>query len=131
MGRLTKKFVILLAIFAIVSLPVSVTAAGLDCLFHDVNDSQSMMQKQIHHQHDDVFAAALDMHDLAELSMDDHDVNGADNGCATSLVVSVATDHHNGMLTVWGQAFLKAEVQHQLVDITLPAEIKPPIFALS
>jgi hypothetical protein len=140
MGKMGKQIITWLAVIVIATLPMSVVAAGIDCIFHDVaHDHDS-------HQHiGEPVAQDVVAHDSFDLSFDvnlelkqdgvfaaldkAHNDNGNDNGCQTGLFLSVYVNDEVPALGIWSSSFEKPEVGYRLTKVLLPTEIRPPISA--
>jgi hypothetical protein len=121
MGRFTKKIVIFYCAILSAWLPVSVTAASIDCLFHEGNAIS--IENSISHSHHDSFVDLSDV-DFG-LSVDEN--SGQDASCSTHIIVAAVSSSH----TIDDKSWIETEVEdtktYQLTTVLLAQDIRPPI----
>lgn len=123
MGRITKRFVIFYSVILLAWLPVSVTAASIDCLFHEESSSDIQIEN---------FSAtsghemAFDLSDIS-FSEPSEVTTSPDSGCATQLIAATLTDLDGLGVISWEKSVYQHRISHRLTAVLLPQDIRPPI----
>jgi len=113
----------------VAGLPMSVSLASIDCMFHDATE---VNVQPYEHEHGGFM---LDLADLSDIGVkhvdatDDID-NMADTSCEATLMVVTVSDAELLFSEMnWDSSLMAVDPDANLVDVILPGEIRPPIQA--
>ena len=132
MGRSTKRYISIVTVLLVMFMPMSTVFAAVTSLFNN-QDTTSLsveLATEYQHNHDSlelVIDGALSLvdesivHDL--LFTDGSHDNQGSGGTSVSIFTQFSSDSAD-----WNYVFLDDGVRHDLTSVSLPAEIRPPIY---
>lgn len=127
--------IVLIAACTIALLPMSVSLASVDCLFHAADESDQGLDTAgmgAAQAHGGFQLSASDLSDIgvvhAEAMHADHHQGKSPNGhCSTNLILSLYTNEDVFIDVISNHGFESEATAYRFTNALLPTEIRPPI----
>ena len=133
MGRSAKRYISIITVLLVMLMPMSTAFAAISSLFSHSTETQSHsieLAADYQHNHDslelviDGATTLVDetvVHDL--LLTDNSHENQGSGGVNVSIFTQISSDSAD-----WNYVYLDDGVSYELTSVSLPAEIRPPIY---
>lgn len=132
MGRSTKRYISIITVFLVMFMPINSAFAAISSLFSHSTETQSYtieLAANYQHNHDsleiyvDGAMTLVDesvVHDL--LLTDTSHENQGSGGVSVTIFTQISSDSAD-----WNYVYLDDNARYELISVSLPTEIRPPI----